>query len=107
PFFFLVVEGEVRLTRNYDRQTVLMGVVQPGNYTGETILLLNTDWLATVRVVKPSRLFKLDEENFWRMLGTCHSVARQIFLTAANKVRNMEGYSLQREKLASLGTMAA
>jgi signal transduction histidine kinase len=34
-------------------------------------------------------------------------VAREIFRTAANKVRNIEGYSLQREKLVSLGTMAA
>jgi signal transduction histidine kinase len=105
--FFLVVEGEVRLTRNYDRQTVLMGVIKPGNYTGETMLLLNSHWLATARVTRPSRLFKLDEENFWRMLGTCHTIAQQLFITAANKVRNMEGYSVQREKLASLGTMAA
>src|SRR5262249_52947662 len=42
-----------------------------------------------------------------RMLGACRTVARQIFLTAANKVRNVEGYSVQREKLVSLGTMAA
>jgi C4-dicarboxylate-specific signal transduction histidine kinase len=41
------------------------------------------------------------------MLSTCHEVAREIFRTAANKMRNMEGYSQQREKLASLGTMAA
>ncbi len=107
PFFFLVLEGEIRLTRNYDRQTVLMGTVKPGNYTGETTLLLDTHWLATVRVTKPSRLFRLGQEDFWRMLRTCGSVARQIFHTAANKVRNMEGYSVQREKLASLGTMAA
>ena len=41
------------------------------------------------------------------MLSTCHSVARQIFQSAATKMRNLEGYSQQREKLASLGTMAA
>ena len=41
------------------------------------------------------------------MMGACRSVAREIFRSAANKMRNMEGYSQQREKLASLGTMAA
>jgi C4-dicarboxylate-specific signal transduction histidine kinase len=35
------------------------------------------------------------------------SVAREIFQSAASKMRNLEGYSQQREKLASLGTMAA
>src|SRR5712671_8006142 len=107
PFFFVVLEGEVRLSRTYDRQTILMGIVRQGNYTGETTLLLDAHWLATARVGKPARLFRLGEEDFWRMLSTCPSVAREVFHTAANKMRNFEGYSVQREKLASLGTMAA
>ena len=107
PFFFLVLEGEVRLSRTYDRQTILMGVVKSGNYTGETTLLLDSQWLATARIGKNSRLFRLGEEDFWHMVVTCRSVARRIFNTAANKMRNIEGYSVQREKLVSLGTMAA
>jgi len=101
PHFVVVLEGEVRLTRTYDRQTILLGVIKPGNYTGEITLLLDIAWLATARVGKPAKLFRLGEEDFWRMLSTCRSVARQIFHTAANKMRNLEGYSLQREKLAS------
>jgi signal transduction histidine kinase len=84
-----------------------MGVIKPGRYTGETTLLLDIPWLATARVAKPTRLFRLGQEDFWRTLSSCQSIARQIFTTAANKMRNMEGYSQQREKLASLGTMAA
>jgi C4-dicarboxylate-specific signal transduction histidine kinase len=52
-------------------------------------------------------LFRLDEESFWRMLATCQTIAREIFRSAANRMRNLEGYSQQREKLVSLGTMAA
>jgi signal transduction histidine kinase len=107
PFFFVVLEGEVRLTRTYDRQTILMGVIKPGNFTGETTLLLDVPWMATARVGKPAKLFRLGQEDFWRMLGTCRSIARELFHSAANKMRNLEGYSQQREKLASLGTMAA
>jgi signal transduction histidine kinase len=107
PFFFVVLEGEVRLVRTYDRQTVLMGVIKAGHFTGEITLLLDIPWMATVRAGKPAKLFRLDEEDFWRMLGTCRSVARALFHSAANKMRNLEGYSQQREKLASLGTMAA
>jgi len=107
PFFFVVIEGELRLTRTYDRQTVLMGVIKPGHFTGEVTLLLQIPWMATARVGKPAKLFRLGEEHFWHMLSNCRSVARQLFHSAANKVRNLEGYSQQREKLASLGTMAA
>jgi signal transduction histidine kinase len=41
------------------------------------------------------------------MLSTCRAVAREVFRSASNRMRNLEGYSQQREKLVSLGTMAA
>jgi signal transduction histidine kinase len=106
-FFHVLLEGEVRATRTYDRQSILLGVNKPGNYLGETMLLLGIPWLATCRVSKPARLFQLNEDSFWRMVATCPSVAREIFRSAANRMRNLEGYSQQREKLISLGTMAA
>src|SRR2546425_7202172 len=106
-FFHVILEGEVRATRPYDRQSILLGVNKAGNYLGETMLLLDIPWLATCRVSKSARLFRLNEESFWRMLITCPSVAREIFRSAANRMRNLEGYSQQREKLVSLGTMAA
>jgi len=41
------------------------------------------------------------------VIGRCPPVAREILRTAANRLRNLEGYSHQRQKLVSLGTMAA
>jgi signal transduction histidine kinase len=105
--FQVIIEGEVRATRNYDRQSILLGVNKAGGYLGETMLLLDIPWVATIRVSKPTRLFQLNEESFWRMLNSCQTVARDIFRSASNRMRNLEGYSQQREKLVSLGTMAA
>jgi signal transduction histidine kinase len=68
---------------------------------------LDVPWVATCRVSKPARLFRLNEDSFWRMLTSCPTVAREIFRSASNRMRNLEGYSHQREKLVSLGTMAA
>src|SRR5256886_4653388 len=106
-FFHVILEGEVRATRIYDRQSILLGVNKAGGYLGETMLLLDIPWVATLRVSKPARLFRLNEESFWRMLITCQTVAREIFRSASNRMRNREGYTQQREKLVSLGTMAA
>ncbi len=44
PFFLVVLEGEIRIVRNYDSQEILMGVIKPGNYTGELTLLLDIPW---------------------------------------------------------------
>src|SRR6185436_6926013 len=105
--FHVLLEGEVRASRTYDRQSILLGVNKAGNFMGETMLLLDMPWVATCRVSKPARLFQLDEASFWRMLTSCQTVAREIFRSAASRMRNLEGYSQQREKLVSLGTMAA
>jgi len=106
-YFFLNLEGEVRISRRYDNQDVLLGVNKPGMFMGEIPLLLDAPWHAVVRVSKPARFLRFTQENFWRMLSTCPSVAREVFRTASNRLRNLEGYSQQREKLVSLGTMAA
>ena len=106
--FHVMLEGEIRITRNYDNQTILMRTLKgAGNYFGEIMILLDIPWLSTVRVTKPSRLFRLNEEGFWQMMTECDGVAREIFRAAATRMRNVEGYTQQREKLASLGTMAA
>ena len=106
-FFYVVLDGELRASRNYGNQTVLLGIAKPGSFLGEVALLLDSPSVATVRALKPCRLFRLRKDDFWQMLGTCPSVAGEIFRTMATRVRNVEGYSQQREKLASLGTMAA
>src|SRR4051812_14878010 len=62
--FHGIIEGEVRVTRIYDRQTILMGVAKSGGYLGETMLLLDIPWLATARVVQPARLLRLDADGF-------------------------------------------
>jgi len=106
-YFHILLDGEVRITRTYDKQSILMAVAKPGSYFGEIMLLLGIPWVSAVRVSKPARLFRLNEENFWRMLTCCQGVAREIFRSASNRMRNLEGYTQQREKLVSLGTMAA
>jgi signal transduction histidine kinase len=105
--FYVLLEGEMRASRNYSNQAILMGVMKPGMFMGEISLLLDSPNLATVRSLKPCRLFRLGKNEFWQMLSACPTVASEIFRTMATRVRNMEGYSQQREKLASLGTMAA
>src|ERR1041385_7661842 len=39
-FFHVILEGEVRASRTYDRQSILLGVNKAGNFLGETMLLL-------------------------------------------------------------------
>src|SRR5258706_11181861 len=59
--FLVLLEGEIRITRNYDRQTILMAVAKTGNHIGDVMLLLDIPWMSSARVTKPVRLFRLNE----------------------------------------------
>lgn len=106
-YFYVLLSGEVQFWRAYDRQAVLMATGKPGDFMGEMPLLLEGPWMSSVRVSKPARIFRLDTEGFWHMLSTCPTVTRRVLSAAAVRFRNIEGFASQREKLISLGTMAA
>ena len=47
--FYVVLEGEMRISRNYGNQAILMGVAKPGSFIGEVPLLLDSPIVAPVR----------------------------------------------------------
>ena len=59
--FYVLLEGEMRVSRNYGNQAILMGVTKPGMFLGEISLLLDSPNLATVRTLKPCRLFRFGQ----------------------------------------------
>ena len=106
-FFYMTLSGIVQIWRSYDRQDVLMATSKPGHFMGEIAILLDSPALSTARVTQSARLFRLGKDGFWKMMSNCPSVARQILRVVAERFRNLEGFAHQREKLISLGTMAA
>jgi len=106
-YFYMTVSGELQFWRHYDRQDILMAISKPGDFMGEIPILLDSPWMSSVRVSKPGRVFRLNAEGFWQMLSSCPTVSKQVLRAAATRFRNIEGFASQREKLVSLGTMAA
>ena len=79
----------------------------PGEFFGEIEILLDIPNGAMIRAVADSRIFRLARAGFWDLLRSSPLVAREIMRTLATRLRNLEGYTQEREKLAQLGTMAA
>src|SRR5262245_8406446 len=92
-YFYVTVEGEIAIHRTYDHPAGLIGVSRPANFMGEMFILLEMPWISTARASKPTRIFQMQPEDFWRMLGTCRTVAREVLRTASTRLRNIEGYS--------------
>jgi signal transduction histidine kinase len=106
-FFYVMLEGELRVTKYYDDQEILLGEAVPGEFFGEIEILLDIQNWVLIRAVADSRLFRLPRAGLWELLRCSPAAAREIMRTLATRLRNLESYSQERKKLIQLGAMAA
>lgn len=106
-YFYLVMEGAVRITREVGKQKIVLGNYDTGMFFGEVPLLAGTLHLASGQATTKSRLYCLKEEDFWQVLTICPSIRKLVLGFMANRMQELQILSQQREKLASLGTLAA
>lgn len=105
--FFILLEGEILVTRRSDGQDMPVGRHVPLAFFGEVPLLAETPVAVTLRSVGASRLVRLKDEAFRALLAACPSFSRQVFQAMASRVSGLESFLRQREKMAALGTLAA
>jgi signal transduction histidine kinase len=106
--FWILLEGELRLQkRQPDGELTLIGQMAAGETFGEIPLLMGKDSEAVVTVLKPSTVLYLREELFWNLMFACPQVRIGILGNVARRLQLFQSQELHREKLISLGTMAA
>jgi signal transduction histidine kinase len=107
PQFYVVLSGELQVLKKVGDQEMLLATHKPGAFFGELPMVLGVNFFAGARAVGEVRTFRLQNEAFWQMLSSCPSITKEIMGTMAQRVQNLESIAQGREKLVSLGTMAA
>ncbi len=106
--FWILLSGELRLQkRKDDGELTLIGTLTAGETFGEVPLLMGKDSEAVVTVLKPSTVVYLREELFWKLMFACPKVRIGVLGNMARRLQVFQSQELHREKLISLGTMAA
>jgi len=104
---YIILEGELRITKKADGGEVVINVYTPGEFFAEVPLLAGTPFLATGRALSDCRFFLLPDEFFRHMLTAYPPFSQKILETMAQRVQILQSIAGQREKLNSLGTLAA
>ena len=109
--FWILLSGEARI--DYDFNDVSSTAPAPqythvrGSTFGELSLLASLPNPVSIVAVGSTRLVRLDENAFWQMMSLCPEVRRIILDNMAMRFRKMQSMTIQQEKMASLGTLAA
>jgi len=105
--FYVVVDGRIQVTKLIGgKQTVLLEHTE-GEFTGALSMFTGALSIASAHAMEKSRVLRIDVEGFKGTLTQCADIAITILSTMAIRLPEATLLVQQREKLASLGRMAA
>jgi signal transduction histidine kinase len=108
-WYWLVLEGETLAKRpEPDGTWTLIGIVHPGEGFGEVPLLIGrATSLFRIFATQDSVLLRFSAQDFWSMMACCPAVRKNMLADSAQRMQSYQVEALHREKLVSLGTLAA
>lgn len=105
--FYIVLEGELQVSRLVNGSPMIMGTTPRGIIGGEIALLSRTPSNVTAQAIMPSRLMVFDEDAFRALFAACPTVGMRILQTAAQRMQGTVTILKQQEKMAALGKLSA
>jgi signal transduction histidine kinase len=108
-FYWVVMKGETRAERlESDGSRTLVGSARNGEGFGEAPLLAGkTQMPFLITAIEDSVVIRFTGEQFWRILACCPQARAMILKDMAVRLQAYQVEALHREKLVSLGTLAA
>ena len=104
---FVVVSGELHVTKRSGTSEIPLAHVGPGEIQGELAALERGKRTASVRAASDAEVLRIPYAAVRDLLSGGPDAALGIIRTVIGRLRGMEATLRQREKLAGLGTLAA
>lgn len=105
--YYIVLDGELQVTKKINGKETVMGTTPPGIMGGELSLLTGNPSEVAIRAIMPCRLLVLDQNEFRQIFAACPTLGARIFRVAADRTHEIASVTLQQEKMAALGKLSA
>ena len=108
-YYWLLLDGEIRAERpESDGTMTLIGIARAGEGFGEVPLLTGRPTsMFCISATKDSVLLRFTEQDFWSLLACCPAIRKTVLADSAQRLQAYQVEAIHREKLVSLGTLAA
>jgi signal transduction histidine kinase len=105
--FYVVLEGEVEISRLDGAEEIPVLHHGPGGFTGGLVMLTGRTSIHRARATAPGRVLEIDSETFRRLPAEVPDVADMFISGLARRMRYTQRAYRQQEKLAALGKLSA
>ena len=108
-YYWLLLKGKCQADRmEPDGSRTTVGTAQDGEGFGETPFLTGKTHAAfLITALEDSTLVRFTGEQFWQLMACCPGARKIILSDMAARLSAYQAEALHREKLVSLGTLAA
>jgi signal transduction histidine kinase len=104
---FVVLEGEVRVTKRVSGEETLLAIHEHGQFSGEISMLTGDPAIATGRAAGKVKVLRLEPDKLRRLVAECPPVARVVLGAMASRTMDVNAQIRQQEKMAALGKLSA
>src|SRR5918997_4724522 len=105
--FYVVLEGEVEISRLDGAEEIPVLNHGPGEFTGGLVMLTGRTSIHRAKAAEPSRILEIDSETFRRLPVEVPDVADMFISGLARRMRYTQRAYRQQEKFAALGKLSA
>lgn len=105
--FYVLLEGEVEISRLDGEEEISIGTHRAGEFTGGLAVLTGRTSIHRARAGEPTRVLEVDAETFRRVAVELPEVADVFISGLARRMRYTQRAYRQHEKLAALGKLSA
>ncbi|GAB4227382.1 MAG: ATP-binding protein [Elainellaceae cyanobacterium] len=105
---FVLIDGSFRITQRVGNQDMLLKRHDQPALFGEVPLLMGVAYFwASGRAVTTCHILELSAATFWQFMGLCPVLAMSVLQTMVERMQEVQVLAQHRERLISLGTLAA
>jgi len=105
--FFIQLSGQITISRHSNGTEMPVGRHQSPSFFGEIQVLTEDVVPVTLTADCQTDLYRLDCADFLDVLHSCREFEKDIFRIVGQRLRGLESFIQNREKMAALGTLSA
>ena len=105
--FYIVLAGEVRITKQVGNENQLLTIHKAGEFTGDIGMVAGAPATVTATAAGACKVLELSPETFRKVISECSRSAAVILTAMAGRSQEVGEQLQQQEKLAALGKLSA
>jgi len=104
---FILISGKMGITRYSEGVEMPLGQHTAPEFVGEIPILTDEPIMVNLRALNDCCVYELPPEDFLELLHQCRQFEVTIARAVQTRLRGLESFIRNREKMAALGTMSA